>query len=186
MPTKKIIIGIVGEIASGKGTATKYLIEKYQAANYRFSTALRDVLNRVYVEIKRENMQTLSQILRENFGQELLARVMAEDVKKESNPLIVIDGVRRFTDITHLKQLPEFKLIYIVADMEKRFERLRLRRENEDDANKTLEQFKLDSQAEAEKEITAVGQTAYYIINNNGSFEDLYRQIDEIITKLNL
>ena len=182
---KKIIIGIVGEIASGKGTATSYLMEKYQAANYRFSTALRDILNRVYIEIKRDNMQTLSQILRETFGQNLLARVIAEDVKKETNPLIVIDGVRRFTDISCLRALPEFKLIYIVTDMEKRFERLHLRRENEDDANKTLEQFKIDSQAEAEKEITAVGQTADYVVDNNGAVADLYRQLDEIINKLN-
>ncbi|MFA6551325.1 MAG: AAA family ATPase [Patescibacteria group bacterium] len=185
MKPKKIIIGIVGEISSGKGMATGYLMEKYQAANYRFSTALRDILNRVYVEIKRDNMQILSRILRENFGQDLLAQVIAEDVKKETNPLIVIDGVRRFTDIAYLRQLPEFKLIYIVTNLEKRFERLRLRRENEDDAGKTLEQFKIDSQAEAEKEIAAVGQTADYVVDNNGAVADLYRQIDEIINKLN-
>ena len=56
MANKKIIIGLVGQLACGKGTVAEYLKEKYGASVYRYSTMLRDVLNRLYLEINRVNM----------------------------------------------------------------------------------------------------------------------------------
>ncbi len=44
---KKIILGFAGEIASGKGTAAKYLVGRHEAATYRFSTMLRDIVERL-------------------------------------------------------------------------------------------------------------------------------------------
>ena len=42
---KKIIIGLTGKIACGKGVTKKYILSKYgeRAADYRFSTILRDI-----------------------------------------------------------------------------------------------------------------------------------------------
>ena len=88
----KIILGLAGEMASGKGTVAKYAAEKYNAKTWRFSTMLRDVLDRLSLEQSRDNMQTLSTILRQNFGEELFARVMAEDVKKDTSEIIVEIG----------------------------------------------------------------------------------------------
>ncbi|MFA5318668.1 MAG: AAA family ATPase [Patescibacteria group bacterium] len=180
----KIIIGLVGEIASGKDTLVDYLQKNYQATTHKFSASLRDILNRLYLDISRENLQKLSQILRENFNQNLLSKVIAGDVKNDDNKIIVINGVRRLTDIEYLKKLPEFHLIYVTADLDKRHKRIVSREENEDDKNKTLEQFKVDEQAEAEQQIPKVAQIANYRIDNNGTIDDLYRQIDKIINEI--
>lgn len=180
----KIIIGLVGEIASGKGTVVKYLKKKYQVSSCRFSDSLRDVLNRLYLEINRNNLQKLSQILRQNFGENLLAKVIVEDIKNNKNKFIIIDGVRRIADIENLKQLPEFKLIYITADIKTRYNRLTKREENKDDKNKTFQQFLKDNQVEAELEILKVSRQAHYKIYNNGNFKELYKQIDKIIYKV--
>jgi len=59
---KKIILGFAGEIASGKGTAAKYLAEKYGSGYFRFSTILRDVLKRLYLDESRENAQKISTV----------------------------------------------------------------------------------------------------------------------------
>lgn len=182
MPNK-IILGLCGEIASGKGTIVKYLEEKYKATSHRFSTPLRDILKRLYLEISRENMQLSSRVLRENFGQNLLAKVITEDVKNDQNKIIIVDGVRRPADIEYLTKLPEFKLIYITADIKIRHERIIKRGENEDDKTKTFEQFIKDNQAEAELLISEIGKTADIKIDNNGTYEALYKQIDEIIAK---
>jgi dephospho-CoA kinase len=182
--TNKIILGLVGEMASGKGTAVKYLEEKYKATSHRFSTSLRDVLNRLSIEINRKNMQDLSRILREQFGENLLAKVISEDANKDNNNIIVIDGIRRPADIEYLAKLPEFKLAYITANIEKRHERIVLRGENEDDKNKTLAEFKKDHEAETELEIPKIGQTAKIKINNNGTYEELYAQIDKVIEEV--
>ena len=73
----KIIIGFIGKLSSGKGTACSYLVEKYQAQIVMFSQSLRDILDRVYLSHTRENMQKLSQILREHFSQDILANIAA-------------------------------------------------------------------------------------------------------------
>ncbi len=177
----KIILGLAGEISSGKGTAAKYLIEKHGASSHRFSTMLRDILNRLYIEHSRENMQNLSTALRQNFGEDTLAKVILEDIKNDKNQIIAVDGVRRPEDIKYLAELPEFKLVFIKADIEKRYERIIKRGENPDEKNKTFEEFKKDNQGEADVKIKELESRADIIINNNGGLEELYKQIDEIV-----
>lgn len=181
MPNKKIILGLVGEIASGKGAVVKYLEKKYQASSYRFSIMLRDILNRLYLEITRQNMQKISTVLRKNFGEDTLARVIAEDVKNDKNKIIVTDGVRRLADIKYLKELRGFKLVRVVSDPKIRYERLIGRDENQGDSKKTFKQFLADHKKEADCEVSKVMKKASLEINNDGSLDDLYRQVDKII-----
>lgn len=177
----KIILGLAGEIASGKGTTAKYICEKHNGSSHRFSTMLRDLLGRVYLPESRENMQKMSTIMRENFFDDILSSVVAKDVEKDEHKIIAIDGVRRLADISYLQKIPGFKLVYIEADMEKRYERIVGRGENSDDTTKTFEDFKKDHQREAERQIKDLKNNAEYIINNNGNLEELYKQIDNII-----
>lgn len=180
---QKIIFGFVGQIASGKGTAVEYLKTKHGASTYRFSTMLTDVLNRLYLENNRENLQSLSQIIRENFGEETMAHVMAEDVKNDKNNIIAIDGVRRPGDVTNLNEIPGFILINIIANIEKRFERITKRTEKADDTNKTLEEFEEDHKREAELKIEEIANQATDTIDNNGTLEELYSQLDKLVEK---
>lgn len=177
----KIILGITGEMACGKGTATKYVVDKYQAKSFRFSTMLRDVTKRMHQEETRDNLQNISTCLRQCFGEDILAKVMAEDVKKDAGEIIVIDGVRRLPDIKYLREIPGFKLIYIETNLEKRYERIVKRGENSDDKNKTFAEFEEDQKKEAEQQIKGLKFEADFTVDNNGSFEDLYSQIDKII-----
>jgi dephospho-CoA kinase len=178
---KKIILGLAGELAAGKGTAAKYLEKKYKASSHRFSTMLRDILDRLYLEQNRENMQILSTILRQNFGEDTLAKVISRDVSRDDNPVIAIDGVRRLADIKYLRELPEFKLVYIETSAENRFKRIKKRGENTDDKNKTFEEFIKDHKGEAELQIRGLKNHADYVVDNNGGVDELYEQIDKII-----
>lgn len=178
--TKKII-GIAGEMVAGKTTAATHLIEKYGAQSYRFSTILRDVANRLHIENSRNNLASLSTILREQFGQDLLAKVVGKDVQESNEDLIVIDGVRRLEDIRYLKELPEFTLVYISLDIQERYNRILTRRENPDDADKTFEEFQKDNNAEAESEIPELEKHAGLIIDNSGVVEDLYTELDKLV-----
>lgn len=180
----KIIIGLAAELAGGKGTATKYITEKYNGNSHRFSTMLRDILDRIYLGHSRENMQNLSTILRQTFGEDTMAKVMFEDTKKDEHNVVVVDGVRRPADIKYLRQLSEFKLVYIDADIKKRYERILKRGENPDDATKTFEQFEKDQLGEADAQIRSLKDQADFVVDNNGSFEDLYNQFDKIIGDL--
>jgi len=177
----KLILGITGEMGSGKGTIAKHATTEHQASTRRFSTILRDLLDRVYVEQTRENISTISTILRKNFGEDILAKAMYHDTQNDEHDVVVVDGVRRLADISYLRELPHFKLIYVDADMEVRYERIVKRGENTDDTTKTFEQFKKDHELETELQIRDLKNYASYVINNDGTFADLYKQIDEII-----
>lgn len=180
----KIILGLTGPLASGKGTVAQYLKDNHQAAVYRFSTPLRDVLDRAYLEQSRKNMQDLSLALRNTFGDDLLASIIAKDVTNDKNDIIVVDGVRRLPDIKYLRQLPDFHLVSVETEQKTRWERMTKRGENPDDEQKTFEQFQKDEQAEAEQHIVEVAATAQFTLDNNGSYEDGEKQIEEILNKI--
>lgn len=180
----KIIIGFTGPIASGKDASKKYLEEKYQGQSFRFSTVMRELLTRLSLEINRKNLSDISRCLRETFGEDLFAKTMAKDVMADPAEMIIVDGIRRLADIAYLKDVPGFHLISIEADIKIRYERLTKRGENADDSKKTFEGFLADHQLETELSIPAVMAEADFQINNNGSFADLYRQIDEIISTI--
>jgi dephospho-CoA kinase len=179
----KIILGLAGEIASGKGTVAKYINEKYFGSSHRFSTMLRDVARRMYMEESRENIQKISTLFRKNFSDDLMSKVIYHDVENDSHEHIVVDGVRRVPDIDYLKKLPGFKLVYIEADIEKRYERLTKRGENTDDNSKSFEEFKKDHERETELRIKDLKNIADFVVDNNGTFEELYAQIDKIISQ---
>jgi dephospho-CoA kinase len=122
--------------------------------------------------------------LRHNFGDDLLANAMAEDIKNDNKPFIVIDGIRRLADIKFLKTVPGFYLIRIVANEKLRHERVVSRNENAGDDKKTFADFLKDQQQETEIQIPEVMATADYEIVNEGTLTDLNKEVDEIIANI--
>jgi len=181
MKKEKIILGFTGLPASGKGTAAKYFVENHNAKSFRFSTIMRDLLDRLYLPQSRENMSHISTVLRQNFSEDIFAKVMAEDVKQAKAELVVIDGARRLADIEHLRKIPGFKLVSIDVEMRIRYERLITRGENPDDNSKTWEQFQADHRLETEQTIPELMAKADIVVDNNGSLVDFYKQLDKLI-----
>lgn len=180
---KKLILGFGGEMASGKGTCAEYLKKTYGAETFRFSTALFDIAHRVHLKDDRDTLQRISTFLRKEFGEDTLAKVMFEDAKNATAQLIIIDGVRRLEDVKYLRELPEFKLVYISAPMKTRHERMVKRGEKADDATKTYEEFQADHERESELEITKLEAFAAEVIDNGGTIPELHAQLDGIIKK---
>lgn len=185
MKKKKIVIGLTGQIACGKGVIKKFLISEYQASDYRFSTILRDVLIRLHVEQSRANIQKMSTLLRQTFGEDILANVMSKDIKNDDHHFIVIDGIRRLADIKHLREIPGFFLVSVEASEELRHQRVIERNENPGDDKKTFNDFLKDQNEESEAEIPKTMATADYVIDNNGSWDYLWSQIHDLVKKIN-
>ena len=183
---QKIIIGFIGKLSVGKGTACAYLAEKYGSKTIMFSQSLRDILARIYLPHTRENMQKLSQVLREHFSQDILANIAAEDAKKVEAEIVAIDGVRRPKDFEYLRRMADFFLVSIEADQKIRYQRMLGRGQNPGESadELTFEQFQKNESAEAESLIEAVAKEAKFKINNNGTKEDLYKQIEKILNEI--
>jgi len=181
---QKLIFGIVGGLASGKTTLAEYLSETYSCNTYRYSSMLRDILTRVYVEESRTNLQTLSTFLREQYGQDVMSKVIAKDVEHDPNDIVVVEGIRRPSDITYLRELPGFHLIFVDADQRIRYERIVSRGENTDDAFKTFESFQADEAAEADRLISEIAKEATYTIDNNGDKDAFFAQAEAILIQI--
>lgn len=182
---KRLIIGITGEMASGKDTATQYLVEKYGAKRYRFSDALRNMLDELALPQTRANLTRLSSELRQAFGENVLAEAIRNKVVQDIDvPLIVIDGIRRSGDVDFFREFPDFILLYIDAPLELRYERLIKRRQNADDHSKTFEEFKREHELETEAPVPGLKAQAQHVIGNQGTLEDLQAAIDRIVSPL--
>lgn len=183
---KKIIIGLAGKIASGKETVSKYFVEKYNAKKMRFSDPLRQILDIIDLPNSRENVQTLSTLLREKFGEDILSMAIVKLVNRTENNLTIIDGVRRFSDIANFKKIKKFFLIYIDVKQDKRYERSIKRNENYcGDSKMSREEFNKKDEAEAEIQIESLKRKADFLIDNNETLKDTYTQIENIFKKIN-
>ena len=178
---RKVIFGLVGHISCGKGTAVAYLSEKYGAGTYRFSTVLRDLLDRLYLEHTREHIISMSEMIRQGFGNDILTNTLLQDALNDPNPIIILDGIRRVEELPALLARPEFVLVEIVTEPKLRYERLTKRSENADDQTKTFEQFLADEQRSTEVTIGEVAAQAKIHLDNNGTAEQLYTQLDALI-----
>jgi dephospho-CoA kinase len=144
---------------------------------------LRDAADRFYLPHTRDNLIKISEFFRQTFGEDIMAKTMAKDVQNDTNPVVVVEGIRRMADIAYLQQFPNFVLIEIFADMETRFNRITARRENPDDATKTFDQFASDHQRSTEITIPEVLTHATERIDNNGTSESLHAALDALVQK---
>ncbi|MDD3435072.1 MAG: AAA family ATPase [Patescibacteria group bacterium] len=178
----KIIIGLSGQIASGKEVVKKHLEKCCGGVSFKFSDVLRKILKDLDVPAERDNIIRLSTFLRQAYGEDLLARALTKQVSEANNDLIIVDGIRRLADIEYLKHLDNFYLIAIEAKLELRYQRALSRAENPGDAKKSWEEFLADEAKETEVTIPAVMAQANYTLENNGTLEELKEQIDKTLT----
>lgn len=179
----KQILGIVGEMGSGKDTFCEYVKENYKSVYFlRFSDGLTEALKVFFDDIKREDQQWLSSALRERFGGDILVKAMIKKINNISEGIIILNGVRRPADFESLKEIGG-KLVYVTADVEKRWERVVLRKEKADD-DVPFEKFLELSGAEAEQLISAIAQKADFKMENNGTKEEFYAKIKQLIDEI--
>ncbi len=177
----KKVFGFVGHVGCGKGVACEYAVKKYGASTYRFSTMLRDILDRLYIAKNRVNLIQLSEILRHGFGEDTMAHVIKNEVDADAHELICVDGIRRLADIGELKKLPHFVLVHIVASPEIRYKRIIARTENVGDTTKTFEQFLQEEQLPTELSIDEVAAKATLTISNNGTVMEFEAALNKLI-----
>lgn len=183
MPNKKTVFVFVGLPGSGKDSCLEYLQTKYQAKIYSFTTMLKDVLDRFYLEFNRDNLIKLSENIRQTFGEDILAKTMAQDIIKSPADLMAIGNARRPADTQYLSALPGFTLIEVTADIKLRYERVNKRREKANDSQQTFDQFVADHQRSTELSILELTKRASERIDNGGSLKNLHKQLDSLVKK---
>ncbi|MBI3486337.1 AAA family ATPase [Candidatus Daviesbacteria bacterium] len=182
----KVVIGIVGEKGSGKGTFPKLLQEMLpdkKIVRTTFSDVMTETLNIWGLNKSRENYIKLVVAMRDSFGPKVLADAVKKRIGGLNGEIIVVDGMRWLADLEMIKSI-DGKIVYITADPKIRFERTKLRGEKDGEIETTFEQFMEEEKAPTEVDIPEIAKNSDFTINNNGSFEEFKNQVNDFIQKL--
>ncbi len=180
------VVGLVGEKGSGKETFSVFLEQIATGKtiyHIRFSDILKQTLLLWDLPITRENLQLLAIIMDQGFGQGSLTHAISEQIVGSDADIIILDGIRWESDVKLLESFPHHMLIYITADLEKRYNRLLLRGEKSEEMTSTLDQFIREEQAENELLIPKIGKSAAVKIENNGTLEDFKEAVESFYKK---
>jgi dephospho-CoA kinase len=180
----KKIIGLVGETGSGKDTFCQYLKKnsKEPVFCFRFSDPLSEALKIFLTEIKKEDQQWLGKILRERYGDDILAKAISKRIKSIKRGFVILNGIRYWEEFKMVKNLGG-KIIYITADQKLRWQRLRKRGEKKDDFC-SFDKFLEREKAKTEILIPKIGEKSDFKIENNASKRVFHKKIREIMKKL--
>ena len=183
---KKVVIGLIGEKGSGKGTVSDYLIEKYGAVHYGTSKILRRTLEDLHLPITRDNLIKLALVLKEGYGATVVIDSLIQDMEKNGSNILIADGIRMHGDTEPFKKKygENFHLVYVTADLKLRYERTKLRKEKEGEDKATFEEFLEEEGRLTEVSIHEVGKKADFKLNNNGTAEELKKQTNEMMEKI--
>lgn len=183
---KKIVIGIIGEQAGGKGAGANIIKEQYGGLRFTVSNVLKKILDTLHIENSRENFTKLALNLKKTFGDQIIIKALLEEIKRAEDELIIIDGLRMPGDpeVFHNEFKDNFYLIYITADQKIRYERSIKRGEKEGESRASFEDFQENEKKGTESLIPQVAQSADFKIINNNSLENLKKDILEIMKKI--
>lgn len=179
----KIVIGLIGEKGSGKGVIARYLIEKYQAEHFGTSRILKRTIDDLSLPATRDNLIKLALVLKEGFWHSVVIDALIKEMEKSQAPMVIADGIRMHGDVEPFQKKygKNFKLIYITAPINIRYERTLKRKEKVGEDKTTFEQFLADEGKLTEISIHEIGAGADLIIDNVGSLEKIYKQIDRFL-----
>lgn len=188
--SKKIYLGVVGQIACGKGVLVDHLKEKLGFISFSLSSILHDDLKkRGITEFNRKTLQDMGDELRRRFGSAALAKRAIKILSKQKTDRIIIEGIRNPGEIEYLKKMPNFFLIGVKAKRDLRFQRL-LKRGKAWDPQTYADFLTVDRRdlgVGQEKVGQQVGRCLKYcdfILTNNKDINDFQRKISLLLTKI--
>ncbi|HCQ31422.1 TPA: hypothetical protein DIU27_03520 [Candidatus Collierbacteria bacterium] len=117
---KRMVIGLVGPIASGKGEVAKYLRDLGFTV-LSLSDRVREEVSARGLPLSRENLQNVGNDLREIFGGHVLAERTLE-LLGSTDGNVVIDSIRNPSEIEFLRHVLGITVIGIDASPELRME----------------------------------------------------------------
>jgi dephospho-CoA kinase len=178
------IIGITGTIGAGKGTIVDYLVNKKNFKHFSARAFLVEEIEKRGLENNRDNMVIMANGLREKNSPSFVADELFKRAKV-SGQNCVIESLRTVGEIESLKNKGNFTLLAVDADPKIRYERILKRLTSTD--NVSFEKFLADEKREMEstdpnkQNLKKCIEMADFVIDNNGTLEELNSKLEEIL-----
>jgi len=178
-----MIVGITGTLGAGKGTTVGFL-QKLGFHHESVRQYLRGIIAGRGLPDTRDSMVAVANEIRAADGSSALVERLYQRAKVSGGD-VVIESIRTVGEADALQAKGDFFLVSVDADQRTRFERI-LKRDSETD-HVSFEQFIADEEREmvnadpAKQNIRAVMERADVHFDNNGTFEDLEQQVQEMV-----
>ncbi|MFA6081877.1 MAG: AAA family ATPase [Patescibacteria group bacterium] len=182
-----MIIGITGYLSAGKGESADYLASKHGFSKRGYGDTIRAEMTENGIELGRDNEYAYANKLRSEHGFGYWTKKIAQSINPQDK--VVIEGIRNKLEIEELSKVAAFKLIFVDAPVEMRYERMlsRVGRTNEP---KTLAQFVEQENRErhntdpAKQSIDDCVAKADFKVRNSGDINQLHQQLDKIVEEI--
>lgn len=182
------IIGITGTLGAGKGTIVDYLVKNQGFKHFSVRGYLTKVINERSLPLNRDSMVAVANELRGLNGPSFIAEELYREAMASGGDCI-IESIRTVGEVTALQAKGGFYLFAVDADPKMRYSRI-VERASETDkisfdefvANEAREMTTTDPN---KQNLSECMRMADYRFSNDQGFEELYRQIDTVLTQIN-
>jgi dephospho-CoA kinase len=182
------VIGITGTLGAGKGTVVDYLREHYGYRHYSVRGYLIEEAQRRGMELNRDTFVVVANDLRAKHSPSYITdQLYLQAVENGSDA--IIESVRTPGEVESLRKQEHFLLFAVDADPKIRYERI-VGRGSETD-HISFETFlenearEMSSTDPNHQNIGRCMQMADYVFHNDGDFENLYEQVERVLSRLN-
>jgi len=171
------VIAICGLPGSGKTTAIKAIEDL--GIVITMGDVIRSEAKKRNLDPSGSNVGKIAKELREKGGPAIIAKKCVDLIKKKTEEIIFVDGIRSLSEVNIFRKSWKFPIIAIIVDEKKRFNRLFERGRSDDP--KSLKDLKERDDREIEFGLDKVLESADYKISNNSTIEDLKKNTRKVV-----
>lgn len=183
-----LIIGITGTIGAGKGTVVDYIVKKHSFQHLSARDFLTKEVNRRNLVLNRDSLTSVANDLRAEFGSAYIIEQLF-NIACASNKNSIIESIRTVGEIDCLKTKinsdTKFVLLSVDADPKLRHERILIRNSATDNIDfgtfLANEEREFTNDDPNKQNLSACMHLADIKLSNNGSIEDLHKEIDNAL-----
>lgn len=181
-----MIIGLTGTFGAGKGAVAAYLTDEKGFRHISARAFITEEIKRRGLPITRESMTEVANSLRATGGPTYLYEQLV-GTAKELGGDVVVESIRAVAEVQYTKEHGGV-VIGVDANPQLRYERMTARGTETDSV--TYEEWIWQQEQESNTEdptkqnIPGALKAADYIIENNGTLQELHAQVDSVLAKI--
>lgn len=186
----KVVIGVVGQIGSGKDTAIEFL-EKRGFVNFSLSDQIREALKKKgNLDFTRKEIQEMGNKKRREDGHDYWARKTWKKAMESGQEKLIISSIRHPAEVAFLKKQKNLYLLAVVASQRLRYQRKLSSTRSDDQDILTWEKFKKLDDYESKgvsnhgQQVEKTVSLADFRVENNGTKKGLQKKVYAVLDQI--